>query len=167
MERSGLPGMAVAVVYRDEVVYSKGFGVREVGKPEEIGPDTVFQVASVSKPLASTVVAGVVGRKVIAWTDPVIEHNKRFALKDDFVTRNATFADLMSHRSGLKTASGDLLEDLGFIVATFGAVAILGWRLGARPTTALLTGVGVSLGLYGLFDRVLGLPLPLGLLEFA
>ena len=60
-----------------------------------------------------------------------------------------------------------LLEDLGFIVATFGAVAILGWRLGARPTTALLTGVGVSLGLYGLFDRVLGLPLPLGLLEFA
>lgn len=114
MERTGLPGMAVAVVYRDEVVYSKGFGVREVGKPEEIGPDTVFQVASVSKPLASTVVAGVVGRKVITWTDPVIEHNKRFALKDDFVTRNATFADLMSHRSGLKTASGDLLEDLGF-----------------------------------------------------
>ena len=55
MERTGLPGMAVAVVYRDEVVYSKGFGVREVGKPEEIGPDTVFQVASVSKPLASTV----------------------------------------------------------------------------------------------------------------
>lgn len=60
-----------------------------------------------------------------------------------------------------------LLEDLGFIVATFAAVAILSWRLGARPTTALLTGAGVSFGLYGLFDRVLGLPLPLGLLEFA
>ena len=114
MERTGLPGMAVAVVYRDEVVYSKGFGVREVGKPEEIGPDTVFQVASVSKPLASTVVAGLVGRQVINWTDAVVEHNKGFALKDDYVTRNASFADLMSHRSGLKTGSGDLLEDLGF-----------------------------------------------------
>lgn len=54
------------------------------------------------------------GRQVIKWTDPVIEHNKSFALKDDYVTRNASFADLLSHRSGLKTASGDLLEDLGF-----------------------------------------------------
>lgn len=44
MERTGLPGMAIAVVYRDEVVYSKGFGVREVGKPEKISPDTVFQL---------------------------------------------------------------------------------------------------------------------------
>lgn len=60
-----------------------------------------------------------------------------------------------------------LLEDLGFIVATFLAVAILSWRLGARPVSALLTGVGVSVVLYGLFDRVLGLPLPLGVLEIA
>ncbi|MDQ0620174.1 serine hydrolase [Arthrobacter globiformis] len=114
MEQTGLPGMAVAVVYQDEVVYSKGFGVREVGKPEEISPDTVFQLASVSKPMASTVVAGVVGRRVINWTDRVIEHNKNFALKDDYVRKNASFADLLSHRSGLKTGSGDLLEDLGF-----------------------------------------------------
>lgn len=114
MDSTGLSGMAVAVVYRDEVVYSKGFGVREVGKPEEIGPDTVFQVASLSKPLASTVVAGLVGQQVINWTDAVIEHNRNFALKDDYVTRNASFADLLSHRSGLKTGSGDLLEDLGF-----------------------------------------------------
>ncbi|MCU1572272.1 MAG: serine hydrolase, partial [Micrococcaceae bacterium] len=114
MDRTGLPGMAVGVVYRDEVVYSKGFGVREVGKPEPISPDTVFLLASVSKPLASMVVAGVAGRKIIQWTDPVIDHNKNFALKDDYVTRSATFADLLSHRSGLKTGSGDLLEDLGF-----------------------------------------------------
>jgi CubicO group peptidase (beta-lactamase class C family) len=114
MDQTGLPGMAVAVVYRDEVVYSKGFGVREVGKPERIGPDTVFKLASVSKPLASTVVAGAVGRQLIKWTDPVIEYDKGFALKDDYVTRNASFADLMSHQSGLKTGSGDLLEDLGF-----------------------------------------------------
>lgn len=114
LDKTGLPGMAVAVVYRDEVVYAKGFGVREVGKPEKIGPDTVFQLASVSKPLASTVVAGVVGRKVMKWTDPVIGYSPGFALKDEFVTRNASCADLMSHQSGLKTGSGDLLEDLGF-----------------------------------------------------
>ncbi|MDQ0770301.1 CubicO group peptidase (beta-lactamase class C family) [Pseudarthrobacter defluvii] len=114
MDQTGLPGLAVAVVYQDEVLYSKGFGVREVGKPGKITPDTVFQVASVSKPLASTVTAGVVGQLVIAWTDPVIRYNRDFALNDGYVTENATFADLLSHRSGLQTGAGDLLEDLGF-----------------------------------------------------
>jgi CubicO group peptidase (beta-lactamase class C family) len=114
MEHTGLPGMAVAVVYRDEVLYSKGFGVREVGKSEKVSADTVFQLASVSKPLASTVVAALVGREVFKWTDAVVGYNKNFALKDDYVTRNATFADLLAHRSGLETGSGDLLEDLGF-----------------------------------------------------
>jgi CubicO group peptidase (beta-lactamase class C family) len=114
LAETGLPGLAVAVVYQDEVLYSKGFGVREVGKAGKITPDTVFQVASVSKPLASTVIACVAGRKVIAWTDPVIQYNKDFALSDEYVTRNATFADLLSHRTGLQTGAGDLLEDLGF-----------------------------------------------------
>jgi CubicO group peptidase (beta-lactamase class C family) len=114
MARSGVPGVAVAVVHQDKVVYSKGFGVREVGKPDTVDPDTVFQVASVSKPVSSTIVAGVVGRKMIAWDDPVIKYRPSFALRDPYVTTNATFADLMSHRSGLYTGAGDLLEDLGF-----------------------------------------------------
>ncbi|MPY93504.1 MAG: serine hydrolase [Acidimicrobiia bacterium] len=114
MERTGVPGMAIAVVYEDEVIYSEGFGVREVGKPEAVDPETVFQVASVSKPLASAVVAGVVGEGVVSWDDPVIDSNPSFALKDPYVTANATFADLFSHRSGLYTGSGDLLEDLGW-----------------------------------------------------
>ena len=114
MNRTGVPGVAVAVVHQDKVVYLKGFGVREAGKPDMVDPETVFQLASVSKPLASTVVAGVVGRKTIAWDDPVIAHNPSFSLKDPYITRNATFADLLSHRSGLHTGAGDLLEDLGF-----------------------------------------------------
>jgi CubicO group peptidase (beta-lactamase class C family) len=114
METTGVPGIAVAVVYQDEVLYARGFGVREVGRAGAVDADTVFQLASVSKPLASTVVAGVVGRHKANWADPVIRHNPKFALKDPYVTRNATFEDLMSHRSGLHTGAGDLLEDLGF-----------------------------------------------------
>lgn len=114
LEHTGVPGIAASVVYRDEVVYLKGFGIKEVGKPGRIGPDTVFQLASVSKPLASTAVAGVVGRNVITWDGKIVEHNPDFSLNDPYVTQNATFADLLSHRSGLRTAAGDLLEDLGF-----------------------------------------------------
>jgi CubicO group peptidase (beta-lactamase class C family) len=114
MDRTGVPGVAVAVVHRDRVVVAEGFGVREVGRPEAVDADTVFQVASVSKPLASTVIARVVGDGVIGWDDPVRASDPDFALSDPYVTEHATFADLLSHRSGLHTGAGDLLEDLGF-----------------------------------------------------
>ena len=61
-------------------------------------------------------------------------------------------------------AYASLLEWLGFIIATLLTVSILGWRLGASLRTAILTGIGVSLVVYGLFDIVLELPLPDGLL---
>ncbi|WP_427135550.1 serine hydrolase [Pseudarthrobacter sp. S9] len=114
MESTGVPGIAVAVVYRDQTVYAKGFGVRESGRPETVDAATVFQLASVSKPLASTVAAGAVGHNALKWTDPVISHTPSFSLKDPFVTRNATVTDLLSHQGGLRTGAGDLLEDLGF-----------------------------------------------------
>ncbi|MFJ3792291.1 serine hydrolase [Kitasatospora sp. NPDC090091] len=113
MARTGLPGLALAVVYRDKVVHANGFGVRELGKQEPVGPDTVFQLASVSKPIASTVVAGVVGQKAVTWDDPVSTHDPGFALSDPWVSSHVTIADLFSHRSGLPDHAGDLLEDLG------------------------------------------------------
>ncbi|MFB7279060.1 serine hydrolase [Streptomyces hydrogenans] len=114
MRRTGVPGVAVGVVHDDEVVYLKGFGVREVGTKDAVEPDTVFQLASVSKPLASTVVAAVVGERTVGWDDPVVEHDPGFALKDPWVTRHVTLADLFAHRSGLPDHAGDMLEDLGY-----------------------------------------------------
>jgi len=61
-------------------------------------------------------------------------------------------------------AYAGLLEWLGFLIATTLTVTVLGWRLGARMRTAVLTGIGVSLAVYGLFDMLLELPLPAGLL---
>ncbi|UUU35128.1 serine hydrolase [Streptomyces sp. CA-210063] len=114
MDRTGVPGVAVAVVYQDRVVHLDGYGKRHVGQDAEVGPDTVFQLASLSKPLASTVVAGAVGDKTVDWDDPVSEHLPSFALKDPWVTDHVTIADLFSHRSGLPDHAGDLLEDLGY-----------------------------------------------------
>lgn len=114
MKRTGVPGVAVAVVHKDRVVYLKGFGERRAGRSGAVDPDTVFQLASLSKPLASTVVAGVVGGGTLAWDDPVAAQLPGFALKDPWVTAHVTYADLFSHRSGLPDHSGDLLEDLGY-----------------------------------------------------
>lgn len=113
-ERSGVPGMAVAVVHRGKVVFARGYGVRKVGTGKKVTPDTVFQLASVSKAVSSTVVARAVGQKTVAWDDPIVAHLPDFALSDPYVTQHVTYADLFSHRSGLPDHAGDLLEDLGF-----------------------------------------------------
>ncbi|WP_030767731.1 serine hydrolase [Streptomyces sp. NRRL F-2664] len=109
MRRTGVPGVAVAVVHDDKVVHLKGYGVRSTDSPGgKVGPDTVFQLASVSKPVASTVVAQALGADGL--DDPL----KGISLKDPWVSSHVTAADLLSHRSGLPDHSGDLLEDLGY-----------------------------------------------------
>jgi CubicO group peptidase (beta-lactamase class C family) len=114
IRQTGVPGVAVAVVWHDKVVFTKGFGVREEGKPAKITPDTVFQLASTAKPLASTVVAGAVGQKKLAWDDPVVKSTPTFALGDPYVTQNVSVADLFSHRSGLPAHAGDYLQYVGY-----------------------------------------------------
>ncbi|MFJ6780020.1 serine hydrolase [Streptomyces yangpuensis] len=113
MRRTGVPGVAVAVVHNGEVVYLKGFGLRRTGESAKVDPDTVFQLASVSKPVSSTVIAGALADPG-AWDEPLAGSLPGFALKDPWVTSHVTPADLFSHRSGLPDHAGDLLEDLGY-----------------------------------------------------
>lgn len=114
MKDSGVPGLAIAVVHNDKVIFLEGFGVRKVDEPAKVDADTVFQLASVSKPITSTLIAMLVSEGKLSWDDPIIKHNPTFRLKDDYVTKHVTFRDLLSHRSGLPDHAGDSLEDLGF-----------------------------------------------------
>lgn len=112
--QTGVPGIAIAVVHEDDVVYLKGFGVRKAGEPNLVDTNTVFQLASVSKPIATTVIAALVGESKIDWDDPIIDHDPGFQLYDPGVTRKVTFRDMLCHRSGLPDHAGDLLEDMGY-----------------------------------------------------
>ena len=114
MKKSGIPGMAVAVVHGGKTVYAKGFGVKDVRSGDKIDPDTVFQLASLSKPLSATVVAQQVGQSAIGWDTPVVSKLPWFALSDPVVTRMVSVGDMFSHRSGLPDHAGDMLEDLGY-----------------------------------------------------
>ena len=114
LKSTGVPGIAIAIVHQDQMVYQQGFGVREAGKPQRIDPQTVFQVASMSKPIASTVLAALVGEGRITWDDRVIDHDPGFRMYDPYVTRELRLRDLLCHRSGLPDHCGDLLEDLGY-----------------------------------------------------
>jgi CubicO group peptidase (beta-lactamase class C family) len=117
IQSNGTPGLAIAVVHRDKVIYTKCFGVREMGKPELIDAETVFQVASMSKPITSTVLAALVGEKQIGWDDRVSDHDPTFVMYTPYVTRELRLRDLLCHRSGLPDHAGDLLEDMGYPAA--------------------------------------------------
>lgn len=114
MQKTKLPGLAVAVVYKGQVVFIKGYGVRKVGEPAKVDPDTVFEIASVSKPIASTIVASLVGTGEVSWDDRIKALDPSFELSDPAATEQVTIRDMFAHRSGLPTSSGDVLEDLGY-----------------------------------------------------
>ena len=124
MQRSGVPGMSVAVVRGGQIVYAKGFGVRELGKDAAVDADTVFQLASVSKSVGSTCVSAAVTNGLVSWSDPVVKYLPDFRLSDPEITGRVTIADLYAHRSGLPYQAGDDLEAFGFDRA--GVLARLG-----------------------------------------
>lgn len=114
LKRSGVPGAAVVVVHDGKTVFARGFGVREMGKDAKVDTATVFQIASMSKPIAATIAATQVTAGTVKWDDRIIRHLPTFAVGDAYVTANGTVGDFYSHRSGLPHAAGDTLEDIGF-----------------------------------------------------
>src|SRR5437667_8934589 len=114
IQENALPGLAIAVVFQDKAVYVKGFGVRDTSAKNPVDADTVFQLASISKSIGSTLVAELVGEGKITWDSKVSVLDPGFEMFDPWVTREITIRDMYAHRSGLPAYAGDLLEDVGF-----------------------------------------------------
>lgn len=104
-----VPGMAIAIVKDDKVVFAKGYGVRELNKAERVDENTLFAVASNSKAFATASLAILIDEKKLNWDDKVRKYLPEFEMYDPYVTSELTVRDLVSHRSGLDTFSGDLL----------------------------------------------------------
>jgi len=97
----GIPGLAVGIVKDDSLVYARGFGVREAGKPEAVDANTIFAIGSNTKSFTSLAAAMLVDEKKLGWRDKVIDRYPGFKLFDPYVTREINIEDILSHRSGL------------------------------------------------------------------
>ncbi|MDF2621113.1 MAG: beta-lactamase [Xanthobacteraceae bacterium] len=113
-----VPGLAIAVVQDDAPVFLKGYGLREQGKPGTVDAETVFQLASFSKPISATVVAVLVGERVADWNSTIATLDPSFRLQGAYPTQQLTIRDLFAHRSGLPGDAGNELEALGYDRAT-------------------------------------------------
>ena len=107
MKDWSLTGLAVAVVKDDKIVFSRGYGVRDIRTKEPIDENTIFQLGSCSKPLAASGVALLVQNGKLDWNTPIIKSWPEFQVADPHVTKQATLRDILCHRTGVgKDESG-------------------------------------------------------------
>jgi CubicO group peptidase (beta-lactamase class C family) len=102
-----VPGAALAVVRNDSVIYARGYGVRELGKPERVTERTLFAIGSSSKAFTAAGLAMLVDEGKVSWDAPAATYLPGFQLFDPYATRELSIRDILSHRSGL--ARGDML----------------------------------------------------------
>ncbi len=96
-----VPGIAVGVVVDGHVVWTKGFGCRDLASCSTVTGDTVFPIASCTKAFTSCALGILKERGLLDWDDRVIDVLPQFRLMDEYATHHATFRDLLSHRTGL------------------------------------------------------------------
>lgn len=104
-----IPGLSLAIVHRGKLVYAKGFGVREIGKPEKVDPETIFAVGSNTKAFTALMVSQLAYEGKLSLEDPVQKHLPYFTLNNPHATALVTVRDLLCHRIGLGTWHGDLV----------------------------------------------------------
>lgn len=104
-----VPGMAVAIVKEGKVIFSEGFGVRNINEKTRVDSKTMFPIASNTKAFTAASLAILVDEGKIDWQDKVVDYIPWFQLYDPYVTASITIRDLLCHRSGLATFSGDLV----------------------------------------------------------
>src|SRR6266487_1010424 len=95
-----VPGLAIVVVKDDSVVFIKGYGVRELGKPDPVTVHTRFGNMSTTKAFTAMLVAMLADSGRVAFDDPVQKYLPQLQLADPYVTRELTVRDLLTHRVG-------------------------------------------------------------------
>lgn len=108
-ERWGVPGLAVAIVHKDDVLIARGFGHLGLEDDSPVDADTQFGIASLSKAMTATALGFLVEEGKLDWDDQVIDHLPEFRLSDDWVTGHVTLRDLLSHRVGVGRLFGNRL----------------------------------------------------------
>ncbi len=98
------PGLAIAIVKDGRIVFAKGYGVRDIGKPARFDTSTLSAIASTTKAMTAVAMGMLVDEGKVSWDDPVTKYLPSFQLYDPYVTREVTVRDLLTHRSGLGNA---------------------------------------------------------------
>lgn len=96
-----VPGVSIAVVRHQSVVYMKGSGVRDIRTGTPVTTDTLFDIGSCTKAFTTAVIAMLVDEGKMQWDGKVGTYVPFFHLEDPLADENVTIRDLLTHRTGL------------------------------------------------------------------
>ena len=104
-----VPGASIGIVKDGELIFNGNYGVLEEGK--DAGPDenTLYAIASNTKAFTSALIGMLVQEGKLNWNDKVKKYLPYFELYDPWVSNEVTVKDLLCHRVGLGTFSGDVI----------------------------------------------------------
>ena len=105
-------GAAVAIVYKNQVAYLKCFGVKKSRTNDSINENTVFRLASVSKPVTGVLAGMLAEDNIIDLNDKVKNYIPDLKLKHSNYTEELTIKNLLTHTTGLVPHAYDDLVEL-------------------------------------------------------
>jgi len=114
-----VPGLALAVIRGDSVIYVRGYGVADLATGAPVDENTLFAIASTSKAFTVAALGSLVDEGKLSWDDPVTRHLPGFQLADPWVTAHLTVRDLLTHRVGVDR------QDNVWIAAPFDRAEVL------------------------------------------
>jgi CubicO group peptidase (beta-lactamase class C family) len=100
MAEHHVPGVAIALIRDRKLAWSKGYGARAAGSMEAITPDTVFEAASMSKPIFALLAMQLVDGKRLDLDRPLVEYGPELLVPDAPAKRLVTARMVLSHTSG-------------------------------------------------------------------
>jgi CubicO group peptidase (beta-lactamase class C family) len=103
MAKYHIPGVTIAVADSGRIVWARGFGLKQAGTRDSVGPETLFQAASISKPVSATAALVLVEQGKLALDENVNAYLRSWKLPDNQYTakEKVTLRRIMSHSAGL------------------------------------------------------------------
>jgi CubicO group peptidase (beta-lactamase class C family) len=96
-----IPGLAIGIVYKDQLIYSKGFGYRDLEKKLPVEPTTLFPIASNTKLFTATAACMLAEENKFSLDKPVKNYLPAINFYTEELNAKVTLRDMLSHRTGL------------------------------------------------------------------
>jgi CubicO group peptidase (beta-lactamase class C family) len=137
-----VPGLALAIVRNDSVLYAKGYGVLQVGTSTPVDERTLFEIGSSSKSFTATLVAMLITDGTMKWDEHVNAYLPSFRLYDPVASAELTVRDALTHRSGLQRG------ELSWMAAGISREEVLRRERFLKPSWGLRTRFGYQNVMY-------------------
>ena len=96
-----IAGAGVGIVYKNTLIYAKGYGYRDFEKKLPVTPSTLYQIASNTKLFTAISVGFMVDQGKLEWDQPVKKYIPSINFYNDYLDNTITIRDMLSHRTGI------------------------------------------------------------------